>query len=120
MKHILFLSLMFLILCEDDSNDSVGCTEQFVYGLNITVKDANNNSALTDNITVIARDGEYEEQLMMIEESEIFIGAGERSGNYIIKVTATGYQDFISEVIHLDANECHVIPEALEILLEPN
>lgn len=119
MKYALFLSSMFLILC-DDAKDDIICTEHFVYGLNVTVKDANTNEILVEDITVIAQEGEYEETLMNLQGTNNFIGAGERSGSYIIKVMAINYQDFISEMIVIYADECHVIPENLEILVESN
>ena len=120
MKYVLFLSLMFLVLCEDAPDDNIGCTEQFVYGLIITVKDANINDILVEDVTVIIQDGEYQEELMNIQGTNDFIGAGERPGNYTIKVTADGYESYTTEAIQINANECHVIPEALEILLETN
>lgn len=119
MKYVLFFSFLFLILCENAPGD-IACTEQFVYGLNITVKDANTSNIIIENITVIAQEGEYEETLMNIDGANNFIGAGERSGSYIIQVTGINYQDFTSEMIVVDADECHVIPEILEILLQPN
>lgn len=116
-----FIGLFFLILltqCDNDK-DPILCTEEYVYGLSVTVKDANTSFTITENITVIANDGEYEEELMTDEDFGDFFGAGERPGNYIIEVIADGYEAYTSEVIQVDAGECHVIPEALEIVLQP-
>lgn len=116
-----YLGLFFFILltqCNDDNQ--IICTEQFVYGLNVTVKDAITNSILTEGVVVIARDGTYEEELMNIESFNTFIGAGERSGNYTLEVTSANYETFTSEVIQVGADECHVIGENVEILLQPN
>lgn len=103
-----------------DVDDPIACTEQFVYGLNVTVKDANSNSVITEGITVIARDEDYEEELMHIESFDNFIGAGERPGNYIIEINGPNYQSFTSDVIFVDADQCHVIAEVVEFLLQPN
>lgn len=116
-----YLGLFFFILltqCKDDVQ--IMCTEQFVYGLNVTVKDAISNSIITEGIVVIARDGTYEEELMNIDSFDMFIGAGERPGNYTIEVTSLNYESFTSEVIQVGADECHVIGESVEIILQPN
>ena len=39
MKYIIVIALLLLTQCDDDNQ--IACTEQFVYGLNITVKDSN-------------------------------------------------------------------------------
>jgi len=104
--------------CNDDNQ--IICTEQFVYGLNVTVRDANTNTIITEGISVIARDGDYEEELMQIESFDDFIGAGERPGNYTIEISGSNYQSFTSEIINVGADECHVIGEVVEFHLQPN
>ncbi|MBT8272785.1 MAG: hypothetical protein KJO77_03195 [Bacteroidia bacterium] len=118
MKYLIVFALILLTQCESDNQ--VICTEQFVYGLNVIVKDAETAEIITDNISVVARDGNYEEELMNIEGFDAFIGAGERPGDYIIEVSSTAYQMFTSELIQVDADECHVIPQVVDIELIPN
>lgn len=122
MKKVLFVLMLLVLSCDlsDDNSNEVICTTEFVYGLNVSIKDAVTNSVIIDVITVIASDGAYEETLMTIDNNESFFGAGERPGNYIILVTSNNYETFVSDEIVVDANECHVIPESLEILLQPN
>ncbi|MDU8884780.1 hypothetical protein RXV94_01325 [Yeosuana sp. MJ-SS3] len=121
MKYVLFSLVLFLAMCNtNDDNDQVFCTEQFVYGLNVIVKDANTNNVITENIIVTIRDGDYEESLMNIEGNDSFFGAGERPGSYIIIVTSDNYQTYISETILVGSDECHVIPKSLEFFLQPN
>lgn len=48
------------------------------------------------------------------------MGAGEQPGSYVLEITAEGYNNYISEIIQVDSDECHVIPEVLEIILQPN
>ena len=115
----MLLALFLFTQCNEDK-EPVFCTEEFVYGLSVTVKDANTGSIIIENITIIARDGDYEEQLMTFEGANNFFGAGERPGNYILEVTAEGYENYTSEVIEISSDECHVIPEIVEILLQPN
>lgn len=119
MKYIVLIFIIFLTTCIDDDREII-CTEQFVYGLNITVKNADPNAIITEGITVTARDGNYEEVLVNMEGIDNFFGAGERAGNYIIEITSNDYQTYISDVISVSADECHVIPVAIEVLLQIN
>ncbi|WP_111684671.1 peptidase associated/transthyretin-like domain-containing protein [Winogradskyella tangerina] len=123
MKKI-FLLCLFLgqLSCSSDDSTQQLCTTVYVYGLNITVKDAVTDAVLTDNINVIARDGDYEETLMTIEGSDGFFGAGEREGNYTIEITSPNYQTFTSNVITVESTRdgCHVETEVLEFRVTPN
>lgn len=125
MKKPILFSLVFLMLScnpDDDNYNSVYCTEIFVYGLSVTVKDAVTDAIITEGITVTAKEGSYEEQLMRIENSDYFMGAGEREGSYIIEITSDDYQTFTSNTIVVEKTEddCHVITEELEFVLQPN
>jgi len=121
MKYINVLLLtLLLVSCNNDDNDGVGCTEIFVSGLNVTVRNAVTNEALRDGIVVTAVDGDYVEVLSTVDLSFIFFGAGERSGNYILTVTGTGFETFTSETISVGADACHVITEVVEVSLQPN
>ncbi|WP_157358362.1 hypothetical protein [Winogradskyella sp. J14-2] len=121
-NFILFLTLLVLLSCNSDDPNPQNCTEVYVFGLNITFKDANTQAIITDGITVTAKDGSYQEQLTRIEDSDYFLGAGEREGTYIIEVTSNNYQTFISNPILVDKTEdnCHVITRILEFQLTPN
>ncbi|WP_138432712.1 hypothetical protein [Winogradskyella algicola] len=118
----MLLALILMFSCNSDDSNPQSCTEVYVFGLNITFKDANTQTIITDGITVTAKDGSYEEQLTMIEDSDYFLGAGEREGTYIIEVTSDNYQTFISNPILVDKTEdnCHVITQILEFQLTPN
>ncbi|GAB4159573.1 MAG: hypothetical protein Tsb0033_14330 [Winogradskyella sp.] len=122
-KTFLFFITCFLLSCNsDDDSQQQFCTEEYVYGLSITVKDAVDNTIITEGLTVTASDGLYEEQLMRIENSNNFFGAGEREGTYIIEVISNDYQSFTSNPIAVGRTEddCHVITEILEFQLIPN
>lgn len=119
MKYLFILASLLLTQCNVDDNQII-CTDVFAYGLNVTVKDATTNESIITDIIVIAKDGEYEEELMQIEGFDQFVGAGERPGNYIIEITSPNYQTFISEVVSVGADECHVIAEVVEFSIQPN
>jgi hypothetical protein len=118
----MLLALILMFSCNSDNSNPQNCTEVYVFGLNVTFKDANTQTIITDGITVTAKDGSYEEQLTRIEDSDYFLGAGEREGTYIIEVTSDNYQTFISNPILVDKTEdnCHVITQVLEFQLIPN
>ena len=125
MKNSFLLSLVFLVLScssDDDNSNPNYCTEIFVYGLKVTIKDAVTNAIVTQGISITAKEGSYEEQLMTIENSDYFIGAGEREGTYVIEITSNGYQTFTSNSIDVVMTDdgCHVITEELEFALQPN
>jgi len=122
------LILFLVILCsacnidEQDTLDPVFCTDEIRAGLEITVKDgADNELVLTTGITVVVRDGSYIETLANFSDSDIFVGAFERTGNYTVKVSGDGYQTYTSEdLITVEKDICHVITEKREIILQPN
>ena len=122
MKRLVVIMLLGFSACSldvDNPEESL-CTQEFVYGLNVTVRDDKDNTIITEGITVIARNGDYAEELTVPEGLDIFIGAGERPGNYILEVTSDNYQPYISESIRVNADICHVIPRYIEILLSLN
>ena len=106
--------------CGDDPDDvDYPCTEQYVYGLNVNVNDANTGQPLTEGVTVTATEEDYEEALMLIEGNETFVGAGERPGLYTVEVIAVGYQLYVLEGVFLDFDGCHVVPQVINVDLVP-
>lgn len=121
-KIMLFLSILAISCNSNDDNDDgqTNCTDIFVYGLNVTVKDAVTDATLQEGVLVKAVDGSYVETLQVEEiPSTVFVGAGERAGNYILTVSKDGYQTFTSQVITLTADECHVIGQDITVELQP-
>lgn len=120
MKYIsLILVGLLLFSCKnkDDDTEPLNCTDIFVFGLSVQVRDINTGEIILNNISVTAVDGSYEEELVF--SFDTFIGAGERPGNYTLTVEADGYLTLITPTIQVDADECHVIPEIVELVLEP-
>lgn len=122
MKKILLFVSLIAISCnnnDDSSTADVNCTDVYVYGLNVNVKNAITNANLVDGVLVKAVDGTYSETLETVESVPTFIGAGERAGNYVITVSKDGYQTYTSPVVKVDSDECHVLTETLNIALQP-
>jgi len=99
----------------DDGNEPINCTEEFVFGLTVQVRDIDTGGIIVNNISVTATDGNYSEELVF--NFDRFIGAGERAGEYTLTVEADGYLTLVSPVITVGADECHVIGQFVELNL---
>lgn len=122
MKKILLFISFIAISCnsnDDSSNSVVNCTEEFVYGLHVNVKDAVTNAVLQDGVLVKAVDGTYSETLEIVENVPTFIGAGERVGAYTVTVSKDGYQTYTSPVVTVRGDQCHVLTQTLNVALQP-
>jgi hypothetical protein len=108
--------------------DGVVCTDEFVFGLNITVVD----SATADppsEATLLARSGTFTDSVgprapfQWVANGPLVLilsTAGERAGLYSITVRSPGYRDWTRTGIRVTANECHVNPVNLTARLQPN
>jgi len=125
MKTKFLIILSVLLICTsgcklDDDFNPIICTEQFVFGINVTLIDGTTSNKIITGVTISIKDGDYEETLMTHGSIDSFWGAGERPGNYIITVTSNNYQTYVSDLIQVLSDECHVITEIIEITLQPN
>jgi hypothetical protein len=120
MKAILLCSLFIFLSCTSNKINDINCTEEARAGLNITVKDAVSNQFLGEGITVKATYGNYVEMLDLLNgNNPVFSGAWEREGIYVVTVSGAGYITFVSDAITVTADECHVIPKQLQVVLQP-
>lgn len=113
------MPLLMATQCNEDDNNPVNCTQEARAGLNVTVQDAVSHAVLADGVTVQAIDGAYSETLERIPGSDVFSGAWERQGSYVLTVSKEGYQPYTSETITVTADVCHVIPQNRTIQLIP-
>lgn len=118
---VLCLPFLFASTCENDDNiDDIVCTEEAKAGLNVTVKDLNTNQILNDGVIVKATDRMYVELLESFFPTQTtFFGAWERTGHYTLTVTKVGYETYVSDVITVSRDVCHVIPKQIEVKLTP-
>jgi len=120
MKFVIpILVFLLLVSCKnkDDDTEPINCTDIFIFGLTVQVRDINTGGIILNNISVTATDGSYSEELAFSFDS--FFGAGERPGDYTLTVEADGYLTLITPVIVVGADECHVINESVDLVLEP-
>lgn len=122
MKKLFFILLVACVYgcnTDDDLNtsDPVFCTEEAIDGLKVTVKGPTDLFSI-EGVTVTAKDGNYSENLENVFDSNVFSGATERAGTYIITVSKPGFQTFVSESpIVVEEDLCHVLTESVEVVL---
>ncbi len=120
MKKLFLLLIMATLGCSNDDDNQRYCTEEFVFGLVVTVKNAETGAELQEGVTVVAADGSYSETLQLgYSGASTFIGAGERRGNYILTVAKAGFETYVSQPVTVNADECHVITERITVELQP-
>ena len=123
MKKIILLlfcaPLLLATTCDDD--ETIFCTTEAVAALNVTVRLGDSTIPTSEGVTVVATDGDYTETLLVQDTTNpVFIGAFERQGNYIVTVSKEGYQTYTSEMTIITRDECHVIPELINVTLVAN
>ncbi|MBN1490638.1 MAG: carboxypeptidase regulatory-like domain-containing protein [Phycisphaerae bacterium] len=99
-------------------DDPVVCTDIFVYGINVTLTDADTGAPIA-GATLTLTEGTYSEILEAFPGSGQYVGAGERAGTYTLTADADGYESKTVTNIVIGADECHVIPVVLTIELTP-
>ena len=99
-------------------DEPVACTTVFVYGLNVTLVDADTGAAI-DGATLTLTEGAYSETMEAFPGSGYYVGAGERAGTYTLTAEADGYESQTVTDIVVGADECHVIPVTLTVELTP-
>lgn len=112
--HIFVLLVACMLVLTGCSEDTVNCTADARVGLVVTVVGAANPDGGTIGVTIT--DGDYEEELSCAAEGQSLVcsGATERPGSYRIEVIANG--DVVAtEEVTVGEDECHVIPEDVEI-----
>jgi len=125
MKKLLVLFLVaFCFACSGDDDaviqESVQCTEEFVFGLSVEVRDAATGGIIPNGVTVIAQDGDYTETLDFIFDTHV--GAGERAGTYTLTASKDGFTTKTAGpvTVRMDEDMCHVITQNVTIELEAN
>ena len=130
MKRLLIIAFIFCTACAIESDKESGiknpvfCTEEQRFGLEITIKYSTDDTTIPINaekIVVLAKDGDYTENLINKANTNVFTGAIERPGNYVITISGEGFRKYTSpEPIAVESDQCHVITKSIEIQLKHN
>jgi hypothetical protein len=119
---VIFVSAVAAAACSSagpSGPGSIACTAQFVYGLAVTVQDKASSQRLCD-AEVVAVSGSYRETLRVFgaADSCTYSGAGERAGVYEVQATRAGFQVATVSDVRVAADECHVIPATVTMVME--
>ena len=92
------------------------CTLEFRYGINLTLVDGEGEPIT--GATVTLTEGAYEEVMDELNDGS-YVGAGERAGVYTMTIEADEFASQTISNIVVEEDECHVIPESLDVTLSP-
>lgn len=119
---LLMVTAFFACSGDDDtvSEEPVACTEEFVFGLSVQVRDAATGAIIPNGVRVVAQDGNYSETLDFMFDTHV--GAGERPGTYTLTASKEGFVTKMAGPVTVELTEdmCHVITESVTIELEAN
>jgi hypothetical protein len=102
------------------------CTEDFRYGLNVTVVDSVTNAPPASAV-LIARSGAFVDSvgprapMQFVQNGPLVLllsSAGERAGTYELTVRSPGYRDWTRTGVEVTEDECHVRPITLTARLQ--
>jgi hypothetical protein len=112
------LQVLLSTACGVTEPKGIICTREFRYGVTATVTDAADGSQETEGLSGILAEGSYREEMGV--GGNVLAGAGERAGLYELTVMADGYVTWTQGDIEVTADECHVEPVSLAVLLHPS
>lgn len=123
MRTASFLLPLLVLVAGCDSDDSIICTTEARFGVNLSVKDATTGQLIPEGVRGVLKDGSYLDTLQVFTDIEgrIFslAGAVERPGTYRIDLTAPGYQPWTRSDVRVPEGRCHVEPVSLQADMIP-
>jgi hypothetical protein len=122
-RALLALSAFALGACDSLDSRPVFCTDNFVWGLHVTVQDSATGTPSASGAQLIARDGAYADTSAYPPnrpdlDNLPLVAAGEREGTYRVTVRTAGFVDWERSDIVVTSDECHVRPVALTARLK--
>lgn len=112
---------LFTAACDEGALSPVACTAQFVYGLQIEVREADGGAPAAQGAVATVTDGDYVEvaagPVSGFPEALVIGAAGERAGTYDIEVARDGFETWDTTGVVVEEDICHVITERVPVLL---
>ena len=110
------LQVLLSTACGVTEPQGIICTREFRYGVMVRgVTDAADGAQVTEGLSGVLAEGSYREEMEV--GGNVLVGAGERAGLYELTGMADGYVTWTQNDIEVTADECHVDPVSLEVLL---
>jgi hypothetical protein len=107
--------------CDEGSLSPVACTEQFVFGLQMEVREADGGAPAAQGAVATVTDGDYVEvvagPISGGPDALFLVAAGERAGTYDIEVAREGFETWDTTGVVVDEDICHVITEQVPVFL---
>ena len=123
MKKFTVILAVLAFACGDEEHHRTGCpcSDEIIFGLKVSVKDAMTGEYINEGVKVTAVDskGIAEELDVFTSVSSVFYGAAETAGNYTITVSKEGYADYTSEPVTVETDRCHVTTQEITIAFRP-
>jgi hypothetical protein len=123
MRTASFLLPLLVLVAGCDSDDSIICTTEARFGVNLSVKDAVTGQLIPAGVRGSLKDGSYLDSLQVFTDIEgrIFslAGAVERPGTYRVDLVAPGYQPWTRSDVRVEEGRCHVTPVTLVAEMAP-
>lgn len=115
---LLFVSIVLAGLSGCNESTAPLCTDEWVYGLRVQVRDAFTGEPAASGSLIIATDGSYADTLRVVDDL-LALGAGERAGIYSLAISKLGYQPLQMHNIRVTRGPCHVTPVVVVPYLVP-
>ncbi|MBK6495088.1 MAG: carboxypeptidase regulatory-like domain-containing protein [Gemmatimonadetes bacterium] len=123
MRTALLLLPLCMLVAGCDGDESIICTTEARFGVNLSVKDATTGQLIPEGVRGALRDGAYLDSLHVFTDIEGRIyslaGAVERPGTYRVDLVATGYQPWTRSDVRVEDGRCHVTPVSLVAEMVP-
>lgn len=116
MNRWMFLLILSLTACKSD--EGINCTEEARVGLQVRVISELTFEPVTEGISVVAIEGDYQEELKLWPGNTDYTGLYERAGTYTIIVSGTDITPVTIGNVVIRRDECHVITEFLQIFIK--
>lgn len=112
---VAILAVPFVLIACNDPTAPV-CTDEFVFGILGTARDAETNANITSGAFLIASAGTYKDSVGVNANGEL-AAAGEQPGTFTVTIGHPGYFSFVQNNVVVAHDGCHVIPVVLAATL---
>ena len=112
--------------CSNPFDGGWVCTDQFVPGIVVEIRDAGTGIPVAEEARGAVREGTYVDSLRpgfsAASDPSLLLSrfaAGERAGTYSVEIQRSGYQTWTANNVVVVSDRCHVITQRLRADLIP-
>ena len=126
LQIFLVFFIVMLSACKEETTsdgDTIVCTASIDPAIRIQVLDKETGFAISCGAKAVISEGDFSEEVENpagenCNDSQMLIGADERSGTYDLMVSKEGYLDWYATNIQVSANLCHVNTVTVQAYME--